>query len=277
MFRRKDKGASKFYDNPEKSLQIHISGTCGSGKSALINALLGDHIVPERKGVYNVSRSKDILAFNNKRRMQVPVRVWLSTQLQHQDFEKEEQYLKDLKIKCKDVDLIIYCIKMTETRFTPGNPDEVAIGKLFKALGPDSLKKAVFAMTFANNVASNLDKEHYKINTMQWQEIIKNTLEKLFRIRSQVEVIPVGYYKEMDLPTCKNWLESIWCKSLELMTEKAQQKMAANNENRFMLHTVEKKVSAPNPGSTPLVFSNPEMLDKFREMAKKIEQSAATI
>ena len=257
-------------DFPEGSLQILITGRCGSGKSTLINALLGDHTVPERIGVRSVSRSKDILAFNNKNFMPVPVQVWVSTHLQHHDFKNEEKYLEDLKRKCGNVDLIIYCLKMTETVFLRGNPDAVAMGKMYKTLGVESLKKTIFALTFANICASTLDKAEYKeIAAEQWLQIIKDTLNE-FPDCSQVEVVPVGHHKEMELPTCDNWLESVWCKSLDLMSEEAQQKMAANNRRRFFVQKEGEKIIATNPGSTPLVFSSKEKFDKYCELADKI-------
>ena len=259
-------------DLPEGSLQILITGRCGSGKSALINALLGEHIVPERIGVFNTSRSKDVSAFDNKpTNVPVQVRVWVSTQLQHHDYEVEEEYLKNLKSRCEHVDLIIYCLKMTETRFTPRNPDAVAMEKLYEALGAESLKKTIFALTFANNSADILDKEVYERNaTEQWPRIIKATLTE--SSDHSVQVMPVGYYKEMKLSSCSNWLESVWCKSLELMSEEAQQKMAAHNRKRFSVGEI---VKASNPGSTPLVFSTKEKLEKYSDLADKIKKPKA--
>jgi len=58
----------------------------------------------------------------------------MSTQLQHGDYEDEGQYKQDLKMKCGKVALIINCLNKTETKFTPVNADEVAMGKLYEAL-----------------------------------------------------------------------------------------------------------------------------------------------
>ena len=86
---------------------------------------------------------------------------------------------------------------MTDTRFTTGNPDEVSMGKLFKALGPDSLKKTVFALTFANNAAAILETEAFQRNTTeQWPKIIAKILAAVTKVTSAIRVVPVGYYKE---------------------------------------------------------------------------------
>ena len=269
-------------DLPDGSLQILITGRCGSGKSALINALLGDYIVPERIGVYNSSRSKNVSAFDSKPtkvpNVPVQVRVWVSTQLQHRDYKVEEEYLKNLKSRCESVDLIIYCLKMTETRFTPGNPDAVAMEKLYKALGAESLKKTIFALTFANNSASTLETSVFERNaTEQWPHIIKTTLKE-FPDCSEIKVVPVGYYKEMKLSTTNtydNWLESVWCKSLELMSEEAQQKMAAYNRRRFFVQKDGEKLKASSPGSTPLGFSSQKKLEKYSDLASKVVKPSA--
>jgi len=58
-------------------------------------------------------------------------------------------------------------LKQTETRFTPGNPDEVAMGKLYEALGQDSLKKTVFALTYANNAATIMEADIFQRNAME--------------------------------------------------------------------------------------------------------------
>ena len=90
-------------------------------------------MVPERRGTHNKSRSSDIMSFNITKALN-PVRVWVPTQLQHLDYRDERHHLGDLTTKCEEVDLIIYCLKMTETWLTSGDSDEVAMGKLFKAL-----------------------------------------------------------------------------------------------------------------------------------------------
>ena len=187
-------------------------------------------MVPERPGVHARSRSREITPYDTEMSF-YPVRVWVSAQLQHLDYADEEQYKRDLKTKCGEVDLIIYCLKMTETRFTPGNPDEVAMEKLFEALGPDSLKKTVFALTFANNAARIMETEIFRENAInQWPKIITDTLKKVTTVTSEIKVVPVGYYKEPSLPTCQNWLEPMWYQCLEVMPHESKSKMAKKRD-----------------------------------------------
>ena len=253
---------------PPEKISILLSGRCGSGKSALINALLGESVVSERPGVHDKSRSNEITSYNTKMSFH-PVQVWVSTQLQHQDYADEEKYKKDLKAKCGKVDLIIYCLKMTETRFTPGNPDAVAMEKLFKALGPDSLKKTVFAMTFANNAAAIMETEVFRRNaTEQWPKIITDALKKVKK-NPAIRVVPVGFYKEPSLPTCQNWLEPMWCQCLEVMPEPSQAMMAANakKNKRLKIYNGGKQVKPKNPASVQIVFDNQEKFEKYERLA----------
>ena len=249
------------------AINILISGRSGSGKSALINALLGEAVVPERPGVHDKSRSSEIMSYDTTNSLH-PVRVWVSTQLQHLDYVNEEQYKKELKEICEEVNLIIYCIKMTEARFTPGNPDDVAMEEL---LGPDSLKKTVFALTFANNAASILDdKQLFHENaTVQWPEILTSTLNKETIVTPIV--VPVGYYKEPSLPTCQNWLQPMWCKCLEVM-DGPKRKMVENAKNSKRLQIWKgKQIKPKNPVSLPIVFDSQDELDKYDSFADQAD------
>jgi len=50
-------------------LSILITGRCWCGKSALINALLGETVVPERPGVHDKSRSSVIKYYDSKKEL----------------------------------------------------------------------------------------------------------------------------------------------------------------------------------------------------------------
>jgi len=59
-------------------------------------------------------------------------------------------------------------------------------------------------------------------------------LEKFFENCPEIVVVPVSYYKKMELPNCDNWLEQFWCKSLELMSEDAQEKNGGKQQNKIL-------------------------------------------
>ncbi len=76
------------------------------------------------------------------------VEVWISSSLQD-EVADEKIYLPHLKKMCDDVvtvvDLILYCIKMSESRFVKGNPDAQAITKLNRTLGVECWKRRQFS------------------------------------------------------------------------------------------------------------------------------------
>ena len=153
--------AHNFYDmekgpgaelGPKPSINVLITGRSGTSKSILINGIFGREVIQERHGVVSTARSSS-LEFYNSTIDGIQVNVWVSSQLQDSSATDEQQYLEDLKAQCSNVDLVLYCVKMTETRFTPGNPDDVAITKISQALGNRVWEKAIFVLTYANLAA----------------------------------------------------------------------------------------------------------------------------
>ena len=63
---------------------------------------------------------------------------------------RDDEYLDDMHTKCEDVDLILYCMDMTVTRWTP---QEVKATKLLtEKFGEDFWKKSIVVLTKANMV-----------------------------------------------------------------------------------------------------------------------------
>jgi predicted GTPase len=63
---------------------------------------------------------------------------------------KENEYVQDMGEKCKDVDLILYTVKMTDERM---HDDDVrAMRKLTIAFGEQFWSRAAIVLTFANQV-----------------------------------------------------------------------------------------------------------------------------
>ncbi len=102
----------------------------------------------ERHGIVNVARSSAIDLYSHSIDG-VQVNVWVSSRLQDEDVTNEAEYLQELNKLCSGVDLILYCLKMTETRFVPGNPDahDQAMDKITQTLGYKCWEKAIFVLT----------------------------------------------------------------------------------------------------------------------------------
>lgn len=165
------------------SINVLITGKTGTGKSSLVNAILGqdDAVVGETLH----PETDQVTAFQDYIN-DIEVVVWDSPGLQD-GLENEASYLSDIEKKCKDkVDLFIYCVSMDSPRFVEGNRDITAMCQLTEKLGKEIWNNAVFVLTCANKyiskarsnmpVTEDVDlkvKEMFDEKLAEWRTMIK--------------------------------------------------------------------------------------------------------
>ena len=154
--------------NPEKDLrlQILVCGKTGTGKSALINSVVGRQVC-ESGGPGNEGRTdsdaldavtKSVNAVHSNSNG-IIITVWDSPGLQD-GTSMEKDYLQDMYDKCKNVDLVYYCIDMTTSRWT--HRDKNAIGLMAEKFDATFWSKCILVLTKANSVrAKGEDKKAY--------------------------------------------------------------------------------------------------------------------
>ncbi|XP_019853637.1 PREDICTED: uncharacterized protein LOC109582975 [Amphimedon queenslandica] len=129
-------------------VNILVIGRTGQGKSALINSLieLGRKIVPEGPRSARCTMKSQSYTYPNI----IPdVNVTIIDSPGLQDTQnKEHKYIQEMKNECSEISLVLYCIKMTDHKFT--NDDRVAIKKLHQVFGQEIWERVVFVLTFAN-------------------------------------------------------------------------------------------------------------------------------
>ena len=132
-----------------KEIRIIVLGKTGAGKSELINSIidLGKAVAEEGAdverctGAVRLYQCSDVIPGVNITVIDTPGL---------QDIHQQEQsYIQEMKSKCQEVSLILYCMKMTDCRLT--NDDKVAMQKLHQAFGPKFWERIVSVLTFANN------------------------------------------------------------------------------------------------------------------------------
>ena len=142
-----------------------------------------------------------------------------------QDSDKE-QYLKNLKQNCKEVDLNLYCVRMNDKMH-----ESDTMKKLSDAFGKEEFwQKTLFVLTFANEITLHvvppLDQYFRKV-TNKWKNLLRDTLIKKAGITKEVaENVPVvtaSYSKVPSLPAakCDCWLNRLWFQLLEPKNKKA--------------------------------------------------------
>ena len=133
-------------------LNILVCGRTGVGKSSLINNLVGSQVCEVNdpgceggnfdRGTTEVNETK--VNIDN-----VFVTIYDSPGLQD-GTDDEEKYLQDMHNKCKDVNLVLYCMEMTSPRYTSA---EIRATELItNKFGPDFWNRCVLVMTKANMV-----------------------------------------------------------------------------------------------------------------------------
>ena len=156
VFEQAEKILQEILDNPVKytGLDILVCGQTGVGKSALVNSLVGHYLCPAGDPGKRCANG----AFKSETRTMTKVKgningtivtIWDSPGLQD-DTVDEEQYLQDMYDKCRDVNLVLYCVEMTTVRWT--DQDKRAVTLLTGKFGKDFWKKCVLVLTKANMV-----------------------------------------------------------------------------------------------------------------------------
>ena len=211
-----------------KTLSILFTGKTGVGKSSLANALVGREVSPEGETLN--PETMDVFNYNADI-AGVNVTIWDCPGLQD-GTANEAEYLEKMATKCKELDLVLYCTRMDDTRIR--DEDYETIKTLTRAFGESIWENAIFTLTFANNVrkavrsqstATPVNQKEYFISRLsQWESKLKEALEKAGvsrEIVSKMVVVPVGYQDDLKLPDRDNWLSTFWLTCLKRINKRA--------------------------------------------------------
>lgn len=227
------------------SVSIFVTGKTGTGKSSLVNGIVGRYVAvegdtldPSTAKVTNYQCTVDNIVVN----------VWDSPGLQD-GTDREPEYIEDIKSNCSDTDLFIYCIRMSETRFVRDNRDIRAMHILNDTLGMGMWCNAIFVLSFANDIVDSGEddlgltgkelEEHLSKKLVAWTERLRQTLEKELGIpdyiAQQVRVIPAGYHTSPELikESGDYWLSKLWMAALYAAKSRAQPALIKINQHRL--------------------------------------------
>ena len=203
-----------------KELRIFILGSSGSGKSALINSLL-KHEVAQESHILDAEESKDaqlqykgpiktverLTSINH-----ISVTLWESCSLNSLQQQSLEQVADQVKkgLEVSNAHLYIYCVPVTSR---PTNTESKLLKLITDVLGPTFWKRAVFALTFSNELHlpkgktfSSLE-EYCKHYLMEWKSFLHdNTLGCGSGL---IPTVMTGYRNEPLLGD-HNWSAKFW-------------------------------------------------------------------
>ena len=240
-----------------------ITGKTGSGKTTLINTLIGKKVGEEGDDLDRMTATVEPKELTCEGTL---VKIWDTPGLQD-GTNDEDRYLQEMKENCSDCNLYIYCLCMRQTRF---EASEIrAIQKLTETFGKDFWAKVLFVLTFANEVEASCpigsDKERFFTEKMKaWHTKLVHRLKECGvkeEVADKIEVIPAGYSKPLmslpnpwKLPGIPNWFHKFWYKCAETMDEKGIPVLIKIIIQRFKSP---KEISKLDLSSCPAIIEEP--------------------
>ena len=206
----------------DQSFNILVIGETGSGKSTLINNMIGEPVA--KVGMTLDSETSQIEVY---RTVVAGVQVILYDTPGHhhstgyKDESIDQRHLGEINslITSNAMSLVIFCFKITETRRTPNMVDTF---KAYNQIGI-SWRKTFVALTFADNLR---DDKRLSTQIGMWKtEIRENILERELgvaaHIAAQIDFHPTTEHPSVSLSGQKEWYIPFWFAVLETLEPKA--------------------------------------------------------
>ncbi len=235
-----------------------MTGKTGTGKSAIVNSITGRQITEEGD---TLKPQTTTIECTIKQVGDVQLKVWDSPGLQD-GTKNEKDYVREISEKCSQFDLIVYTLRMTQSRILKKDADCRAMQILSQpnALGPNMWHNVIIVLTFANIAESliadcELDKsdldvkvqkvfrDDYKSSVLAIRTILLESVGLSQTLAESIPIVLAGYKTApATLPLYRegicdgkryHWLSDLWMKALEVTKLNAQPAMIKLNETRM--------------------------------------------
>ena len=247
---KRTREALEEWESNSRTLNILITGKAGTGKSTLVNALIGTRVAAEGHSLD--SKTSEVTCYETQIG-DVEIKVWDSPGLQDGTGD-EERYRRSIEENCTEIDLMIYCIQMSETRLSIEDVNAmIKLTKTLDAFGSVGLwAHSIIALTFANEVVGmaeetvdtlNEQNAFYFEKVQMWRDSLKHHLVSDLRLAptfvEKMVIVPAGWLQEPELPdsdsdtTKSYWLSELWLKALAKTRLDAQPALLKINTHRM--------------------------------------------
>ena len=224
-------------------LTITVTGRTGTGKTSLMNGLLGKKVDDEG---FSLTRGTTHVKSFEAEVQGVRVTIWDTPGLQDGEC-KDEEYIKEMiDSGCVDANLKVYCISMSNVRFDESELN--ALSKFTTEVGVKFWDRCMFVLTFANSYVGLCPvkkdpKEWLVAKIGEWKKRIKSELRKVGvdeSVVEQVSIVPAGYHAPLQgnpdpwkLPGIENWFYTFWYTCADVMDPAALPALVKANRHRF--------------------------------------------
>ena len=242
----------------KKEVNILCGGPTGSGKSTLLNSLMGieeAEVQKDRPGhtsaTFHVGESLDrgttCVCQEEYTRNGITIRLWDTPGLERED-DIDEAYLEEIKKKCQDYDIFLYCVQGNVDKATELLGGKSSLVKFTKIFGPKLWENGVIAITQANRVvvdykikkksdpSIDIDKL-FQDRMDEWKKHIKTALinaEVKENEVNEIPILPVGWKKKsVILPGDLNWLRELHDQFIMRMKLRGMPAFIMANEDQY--------------------------------------------
>ena len=149
----------QYFAKGKDSVEIVLAGKMSTGKSSLINSLVGKQVAVE--GHKALSETAKLISYTmqiniSSEILKNTINVVVCDTPGLGDLFDDEATAKEIAEKCKETDLLVYCLDI-QGRLSVG--DATGIKLLTEALGQQMWNHAIFVLTFANTVEAKDGKD----------------------------------------------------------------------------------------------------------------------
>lgn len=259
-----------------RGLHVLVTGRTGAGKSALVNSIVGSVVAKE--GQSPEPETTEVTSYKAEVKG-IVITIYDSPGLQD-GVKNDDEYVQKLCTACKEVDLILYCVKMNDRI---GESEYNAIKKLSSAFGNEKFwQNALFVLTFANEIKPppahcnnpntvRSPQEDFKDKLSKWKAILhQEALIKRAHIAEpearNVPIVPAGYYDNLSLPAsnCEYWLSRLWWKCLYRAEDSGKRILFDLNQKRLQRSSnVSEKDASALPGHKQPIVADIGDLNKL--------------
>ena len=230
----------QYFTKGKDSMEIVIAGKMSTGKSTLVNSIVGKRMAEEGNKAFTettkiVCYTKAVDIPSEILEKTINVMVWDTPGL-GDPFGDDEATAKEIAEKCKETDLLVYCLDI-RGRFA--NDDATGIKLLTKALNQQMWNHAIFVLTFANEVEAKDGRDaatELGIRITSWTDAIKRLMKKNLKfphdIADNISIIPAGY-RCYQPPGIDDWLSLFWAASFIKTKPSAQPALMGINTGRL--------------------------------------------